>query len=339
MSGNDLPLLYIQEGSMKKFILLFLFVNFYMVAYNQLIRGTISDKQSGHPIAFASIYFNGTFDGTISDQDGIFELDISKNSSMPLTISAIGYYSEMITNLISNEALKIFLSPKVIELNEVVINAKSPSGIRKEHLQLFRTSLLGITANASKCKILNEDDISFSLYHDTLEAFASKPIMIENKALGYKITYYLDKFEYDKKSKTIFFYGNIIFNEDFSIVESKKEIFEKRRKDAYLGSRMHFFRMLWSDELASAGFRVKSADNLDLDSKSIVYLNVNGKYLLNYSNEMEVIFHKNRSSIVFLKEKIYFDKNGYFDPMGIGWKGEMAIQRIADWLPFEYSIE
>jgi hypothetical protein len=324
---------------MKKYILLFLFANFVAVAYTQVIKGTISDKKSEQPIAFASIYFNGSFVGTQSDQDGNFELDISKNASMPLTISAIGYYSETLTNFTNNESLKISLTPKIIELNEVVVSAKSPSKIRKENLQVFRSSLLGMTANASKCKILNEDDISFSLYHDTLEAYASKPIMIENKALGYKITYYLDKFECDKKSKTIFFYGNIIFNEDFSIDESKKEIFDKRRKDAYLGSRMHFFRMLWTDELASAGFKVKSEDNQDINSKIIVYQNDNGKCLQKYSNEMEVLFHKNRSSIVFLKENIFFDKNGYFDPIGIGWKGEMAKQRIADWLPYEYSIK
>lgn len=33
------------------------------------------------------------------------------------------------------------------------------------------------------------------------------------------------------------------------------------------------------------------------------------------------------------------DENGYFDPSGINRKGEMAIQRIADWLPYEYNIE
>jgi hypothetical protein len=324
---------------MKKYLLLFLFANIVAVANTQVIKGNISDKKSEQPIAFASIYFNGSFVGTQSDQDGNFELDISKNASMPLTISAIGYYSETLTIFTNNESLKISLTPKIIELNEVVVSAKSPSKNRKENLQVFRSSLLGMTANASKCKILNEDDISFSLYHDTLEAYALKPIMIENKALGYKITYYLDKFEYDKKSKTIFFYGNIIFNEDFSIEKSKKEIFDKRRKDAYLGSRMHFFRMLWTNELASAGFKVKSEDNQDINSKIIVYQNDNGKCLQKYSNEMEVLFHKNRSSIVFLKEKIFFDKNGYFDPMGIGWKGEMAKQRIADWLPYEYSIK
>jgi hypothetical protein len=33
------------------------------------------------------------------------------------------------------------------------------------------------------------------------------------------------------------------------------------------------------------------------------------------------------------------NSSGYFDPSGISWEGEMARQRIADLLPFEYSLK
>lgn len=50
-------------------------------------------------------------------------------------------------------------------------------------------------------------------------------------------------------------------------------------------------------------------------------------------------FTKLPSSRIYLKRKfVYFDKNGYFDPSGIMWSGELARQRIADWLPYEYSV-
>ena len=44
------------------------------------------------------------------------------------------------------------------------------------------------------------------------------------------------------------------------------------------------------------------------------------------------------SFVIFLKENVYFDPNGYFDPSGISWEGEMSRQRIADLLPYEYSV-
>jgi hypothetical protein len=53
------------------------------------------------------------------------------------------------------------------------------------------------------------------------------------------------------------------------------------------------------------------------------------------------IFYNTRSSkIVFLKkEKVYFDKDGYFDQAGmcISWEGEMMDQRVGDMLPYTLS--
>jgi len=66
---------------------------------------------------------------------------------------------------------------------------------------------------------MNEEDITFNCGSDddTLKAFGSKPILIKNNAPGYILTYYLDKFEYYKKSYSIFFTGTIFFNMDLSI--------------------------------------------------------------------------------------------------------------------------
>jgi hypothetical protein len=53
---------------------------------------------------------------------------------------------------------------------------------------------------------------------------------------------------------------------------------------------------------------------------------------------MTITYYTRRTSsqIILNKDSIYFDKDGYFDPLGISWQGEMARQRIADLLPFEY---
>jgi hypothetical protein len=109
--------------AMKRIVLLFLHISLCTTAYNQVISGRILDKDTKKPIDFATAYFAGTFTGTNTDKDGNFELDISKNKSMPLTISALGYYSVNITDLLPGKKLMIYLAPKNYELNEIVIRA------------------------------------------------------------------------------------------------------------------------------------------------------------------------------------------------------------------------
>lgn len=326
---------------MKRIILLFFFVNIYLVAYNQIIKGTIYDKNTKTVIYSAAVYFNGTSAGTLSDQNGSFQIDISKYRSMPLTISAIGYYSVTLNNLSVEKPLKIYLDPKMFELNEVVVQDKSHARERRENLTIFRNEFLGTTGNSYNCTITNEDDIRF-IYDsddDTIKAFAIKPILIDNKALGYKITYYLDKFEYYKQSTSFFFKGNIIFSKDSTTDETKEKLYERKRKNAFIGSRMHFFRALWVNDLNSAGFIVKNSANETVGYKQIVFQKDNHTKYLRCIGGLGISYYTKQptSFIVFLKEEIFFDGNGYFDASGISWEGEMARQRIADLLPFEYS--
>ena len=329
---------------MKKLILLIIIIHFNITAYNQIITGTVLDKKSNEKICFANIYFNGTFVGTSSDIDGNFKLDVSENISMPLTISSIGYYSVTLTDFSTDKPLIIYLEPKAIEMKEVVVSVKSLVRKRKANLRLFRKIFLGTTENSMDCRIMNENDITFNYDsdRDTLKAFASKPIQIDNNALGYKITYYLDKFEYDRKNGAFNYKGNIIFNEDLSAKNPNRELYELRRKSTYLGSRMHFFRSLWADELDSNGFEVRYTENKNLKYNDIVFQTIDNlqdslltKKFIAYPASLNIQYGKNSSTIIFLKPLVYFNENGYSDT-GIIWEGEMAKKRIGDALPFEY---
>ena len=300
------------------------------------------DKKTKSAIPFAAVYFNGTFDGTTTNQNGKFELDITKNASRPLTISAIGYYSFTLTDFSTDEPVIICLTPKAYKLKEVVIVAESHARERKTNLKLFKKEFLGTTANVRNCRIMNENDITFNygFDNDTLKAFALKPIHVNNNALGYKITYYLDEFEYCKKSNDLFFTGSIIFNEDLTTEETPKQFYKRKRKKAYLGSRMHFFRALWEGGLKSNGFTVRDTeDKKNLVIKKIVVQEDNDKKFLKYPENLTIYYYTRLSKIHFLKEQVFFDQDGYFDPADISWEGAMGRQRIADWLPYEYSIE
>jgi len=324
---------------MKKITLFLLFLTLCTNAFNQVVKGTIFDQKTDSVICFASVYFNGTFVGTTSDVHGNFELNILKNTSMPLTISAVGYYSVTLNDFSTNEPLIIYLKPKIYDLGEVGIKSKSLERKRRRNLVLFKEEFLGTTDNAQECAILNEKDITFNYESDddTVKAFALKPILVENRALGYKITYYLDKFEFYKSNQATFFCGNIIFKEDVSTQESQKQ-FAVARERAYFGSRMHFFRTLWANDLHVNGFTITNSNYQTLRYKEIVIQHYNNKYL-SFAENLYVNYNKGFSYIQFLKKNVYFDKTGYFDPSGINWKGRMAVQRIADWLPYEYSVE
>ncbi len=181
---------------MKKLTLLTIICTLYLTSYSQSFKGTVFDKSTGNPLGFADIYINGTEVGTHADKNGHFEMTILKYKKMPVTISYIGYKSVDIANYSSNQLYKIYLVPKINEINEVTIKGKSK--YRKERLKIFKTEFLGSTPNAMQCDIINENDIYFkySKKDNILSAFTSKPLYIHNKALGYYITYYLVKFEY-----------------------------------------------------------------------------------------------------------------------------------------------
>ena len=324
---------------MRKIILSLLLINFFVIGYSQIITGTVVALDTKSKIYFAYIYFDGTFAGTNSDQNGNFVLNISQYASMPLTISALGYYSVTLNSVSSEKPLIIYMKPKVFELNEVVVNSKSRAWERQKNLKLFKNAFLGTTRNSNNCEITNEKDIMFKSDNDTLKAYSLNPISINNRALGYKVTYFLDEFEYYKKSESFFFSGSIMFKEDLNTDETQKKTFTNRRQSAYLGSRMHFFRSLWKNDLDSEKFVVRNQKEENLICSNIVNEKDSLTKYLQYPENLTIYYQTSLPSyIIFLEEKVYFNKNGYFNPLDISWQGEMSNKRIADWLPYEYSF-
>lgn len=312
-----------------------------MVGHAQIIKGTILDQKTHNKIPFAYIYFSGTFVGTNSDKNGNFELDISKYPLMPLTISALGYNSVTMNIVTYSKPIIVNLKTKIFELNEVIISDKAHNRGRRENLRLFENAFLGETRNARQCEISNENDIIFMNTNDTLRAFSVNPIIIDNKALGYKISYFLDEFYYNRRDDSFYFSGNIIFTEDLSTDKTESTVFDSRRRHAYFGSRMHFFRSLWENDLDSSKYVVKNPNLDDLSYTNIVNVEDSMTKYLQYPEDLGICYHTSLPSsyIIFLESEVFFDKSGYFDPSGISWQGEMARRRIADWLPYEYSVK
>ena len=83
--------------SMKNYQVIFLtfFANISFIFSQTTINGLVSDNQ-GLPLPGASIVEEGTSNGTTSDFDGIFTLEVSNNSS--ISISYVGYQTIIISS-------------------------------------------------------------------------------------------------------------------------------------------------------------------------------------------------------------------------------------------------
>jgi hypothetical protein len=324
---------------MRGLLLTLLLVIGFSSLHGQTLRGVVLDAQSGAPIDFASVFFSGTFVGTTTDQDGEFELDISKYRNRPLSVSAVGYHTLTVSVLKPAELLQVSLNSRVFELEEVTISTKSLVRKRKACLRIFRREFIGSSSNAQKCYILNEEDITFNYGSDkdTLKAYAANPLQILNLSLGYEITYHLDRFEYARKTQTTLYTGDIVFKRDMG--DSKKELakFKRRRAYAYTGSCSHFFRRLWADELEESGFNIRRVrDGSYLGYSDLVIQDTRGmKYLICYE-DLDIGYYDHPSHASFIKNKVYFEADGYYDPIAVIWSGAMGKQRIADFLPYEY---
>ncbi|MDP4221872.1 MAG: carboxypeptidase-like regulatory domain-containing protein [Bacteroidota bacterium] len=347
---------------MRYILLLILFIGYFGSGHCQTFKGTVYDQSSDSTLCSAIIYISGTSVGTYSDVNGNFELDISRFSSMPITISLLGYYSVTLTEYNCNKIYRIYLIPKIKELNEVIIIAKK-RGNWEWHLRIFKREFLGETKNAMECDILNEKDLRFSYNSDSniLRAFSRKPIIIKNKALGYTITYYLDKFKYTRYNLTrggngdlleTFYLGNYLFKDDLlTLSESEQRIVEERRRQAYLGSRMHFFRSLYLEDFKTkAGNKILLSDNTPfsqiftirsktpINSESFVIKKDSLTGYLKHEGELYITYKKMSTTMKFRRDSVYFQKDGYFDPFEITFEGYMSDQRLGDLLPFEYSL-
>ena len=325
------------------FFLLFLLCSVFQ-GFSQTLHGIVLDNNTKKAIPYANVYFNGTYIGTSANESGEFCLTLKENNPRPISATSVGYYSMTLFDYQIDSMIFIWLEPKVYDIAAVIIRAdKMPASDRTDNMprsvkeKMFREEFLGKDYNASRCRILNMEDIVL-VYNDrnkSLNAFCDKPIIIENNALKYRINYFLDQFTSSEDSA--FMSGTYYFRE---IPYSHTRLISDRRMNTYLGSRMHFIRSLWYNRLEEEGFKMNIADSCQIGYTGIVVDSTAQEKLLRQSKNIIVLGPKKlqKSLLIFNKNRIAIEKSGYFDPYGLTWSGFMASQRMADLLPYEYDV-
>lgn len=334
---------------MRNFLLVFFLSTVSM--HCQSISGIVSHFESKKPVIGASVYFDGSSFGTITDENGAFSLDSKLESTVALIISHIGFSSVIVEHYELAENLEIEMMVEAYEIPEVII--VSDPFTRELKLELFRKEFLGDSKESQYCSILNEDAIGlyFNTTNNKLSVHASEPLIIENQFLGYRINYDLKEFQVSFRTKSLKRLDNIIttltvghtFFEDFAANNSRILV---RRKKVYKGSIQHLMRNIWNQDWSENKFKVK------LKNKSRTPQDVfkvsEGTALENKrvdvpAKKMDVIFKKvfnYRSTLtMFGQNYFYVDKYGNFFPnkqIIIG--GHFSTFRISEMLPSDYLM-
>ena len=241
-----------------KIQLLVLFCLIYNIAQGQQLTGTVSDKASGRRLAGASVYMSNSSLGCLTNQDGFFTLPKLPAGQFELVISYVGFQTSVLTLTgLPDSSLVIALMSKESLLQEVVVRAYEKNGWAHWGF-LFKTNFLGTSAYSDQCRIENPQDIQFSYSpsDNTLFANNRQPIVIINKALGYRIEYDLEEFFYGFGSHLLTVTGYAYFKEMEGSAK-KKSNWLKSRNRCYEGSMMQFLRAVWSGRSKEEGFEVR----------------------------------------------------------------------------------
>ena len=215
----------------------------------QIYSGFLIDVDSEIPLANANVFLAGTLTGTTTNKDGYFEFDANGNISVPVVFSFVGYSTRVLSWYELSSDSIVSLKKEVREIEEINVKSNPGGWSRSRMMQVFKEEFLGTSLNAQLCKIENGNDIYLYYNIDTkvLHANSRKPIVIENKLLGYRVYYLLDYFR--KSDSGVQFKGYCRFEELNFVKNRRKNNIEQQRGETYLGSIMHFIRWLHNENL------------------------------------------------------------------------------------------
>ena len=243
---------------MSRSVLFLLFFSFIQNAFSQqfFIRGRVTDIETQLPLKGASVYINNTTKGSITNDNGDFELGPLQPGRYEVVASFVGYDALLYSAEIRTSNLRISFKVEKKEeiLREVLVLS---SELRKRYLDIFKKYVIGQSVAADHCQIKNIEEVQFASGEtkDEIVAYTEKALVIESPELGYTIHFDLLVFYYNKVTSAAYFYGYTRFV-DWGKDEKTKKKWIRKRRDAYEGSTVHFFRSLVNKQLAKEGFTV-----------------------------------------------------------------------------------
>ncbi|MEP6614078.1 MAG: carboxypeptidase-like regulatory domain-containing protein [Mucilaginibacter sp.] len=221
-----------------------------------VVTGKVLNANDKTPIAKASVFLNNAVVGTTTDDKGTFTLTNARPGQYDLVASCVGYEQSHQSIFINgNISLPpIILAPKIMMLKEVKIRTKDDWA---RLFEKFKKYFFGKSNYASQCKILNADllDMDYSSKTRIFTASSSDFLIVENKALGYRIKYLLTELNTNEITGISYREGSARF-EDLKGTDLQQRRWQKNRLEAFEGSSMQFLRTTINGSYEKEGFMV-----------------------------------------------------------------------------------
>lgn len=344
------------------------------------LTGTVIDD-AGQPVASANVFLAGTQRGTATDAQGRYRLTNVPLGAHRLVASSIGYTTgaeDLVLRRAGEEKRVDFrLKRSEVALGEVTVESERDEKWQQRY-ERFRRRFLGESVNAAQTEIVNPFVLDFRERMGTLEATASEPLVIENRALGYRVRYDLTDFE--ARSDYNFFHGEPLFEELQPADAAEAARWQANRRKAYLGSPRHLLRALVAGNVDEQGFSLfllpssnpmggafgQRGRQTRFPAKPGEILKAarqEGEHVLQFPGILQVIYRgepedaeyltrewarEQRSANEVQTSEIRFpvgqssaqlDRFGAeLDPRSITVSGYMAFERFAEELPIEYGL-
>jgi hypothetical protein len=331
------------------------------------ISGIVLDSVSREPLAGASVFFQNTTLGTATNRQGEFALPL-RSGGYDLILSFTGYQTRIIRfTQPENLVLEVEMVPEEKSLEEVIIRSSNevPDGWQQYGV-FFLEHFIGTTPFAARCSLENPEALKFYLFKrsNKLKVQADEPLLIANRALGYNMVYRLDSFVYYYETAISTYRGFCLYTEMEGTSEEQKA-WEKNRRNAYYGSRLHFMRAYYDSTLAEEGFTIDLLDETDHTKfrkvnpyDTLYYMPVDSTLEIEiyYPRKFSVTYSKKRPEPEYLKkmklpakvatqisyieltDPILIKENGYYYEQR-SWinQGYWSWKNIADQLPYDYA--
>lgn len=339
------------------------------------VRGVVVDADTGEPLPGAHVFISETMTGTTADSTGRFRLTGIRPGSKRLVVSMLGFEAQRIDLFLRPDTTvsqTVSLPPTVLEAPEVVVEGERDEDWYDD-LRRFKRLFIGSSELAEACELLNPTVLRFdSGWWKGLEATATAPLVIENRALGYRIRYALK--EFDKSGTVVKWDGDPHFEALTPRDSTEAARWRANRRRAYYGSLRHFLRALIDDQLEEAGFSmvrlpraglrrdIGRADRFPASREHVVEGRTDTTYVLDFRGRLEVTYRHEAETLGYLSwtrhryrpprsvqtswvevndPPVHVDRYGEIvEPYGATVYGYFAYeQRLSGLLPREYRPE
>ena len=194
------------------------------------IYGRVIDSNTKEPLIGASIMIKGTTIGTVSNDDGNFELSLPNNADK-LQVSYIGYITQILP--ISNSQMNIYMRENQNSLDEVVVTGYGAQNKAEEALQgrIAGVQIRGVSSMKAKLEstplpttqVENQTNVEFEIKTPYSVASGNKNLSVEVE--HYDLPAQYEYYSVPKVDKDAFLLANIVDWEKYNLLEGEANIF------------------------------------------------------------------------------------------------------------------